>query len=80
MIDVYKKPKQVQEQKTTPIRTREDVLKEIHELEVKADHYSRTDWDAYNRVRDQLKNLDMILLDIYSKENETFLMTHPKPA
>lgn len=56
-------------------RTKEDVLKEYGELEIKADHYSRTDWEAYNRVLEQLKNLDAILLDIYNQENETFLQT-----
>lgn len=53
--------------------TKEEILKQINELEIKADHYSRTDWEAYLRVRDQLKNLDCILLDIYNNENITFL-------
>ena len=56
--------------------TKEEILTQITELEVKADHYNRTDWDAYNRVMEQLKNLDTILLDIYTTENETFLQSH----
>jgi hypothetical protein len=59
--------------------TREEVLKQIQILEIKADHYSRSDWESYLRVRDQLKNLDCILLDIYNRENEDFLTSH-KPA
>lgn len=56
--------------------TMEEILNKISDLEIKADHYSRTDWDAYNRTCEQLKNLDMILLDMYTKENETWLQSH----
>lgn len=55
--------------------TKEEVLAKINVLEIKANHYCRTDWDRYNEVRDELKNLDAILLDIYSQENESFLTT-----
>lgn len=60
----------------THTKTKEDILKEINVLEIKADVYSNTDWDAYLRVTEQLKNLDMILLDMYNQENETFLQNH----
>lgn len=56
--------------------TKEDILNKYHELEIKADHYSRTDWEALDAVLAQLKNLDAILLDIYTQENETFLQTN----
>lgn len=56
--------------------TKEEILKKFEELEIKADVYSRTDWEAYQAVREQLANLDKILLDIYSQENETFLQSH----
>lgn len=56
--------------------TKEQLIKEINELEVKADHYSRTDWIAYQRVTKQLKKLDHALLDIFNAENEAFLQSH----
>lgn len=56
--------------------TKEEILKKYEELEIKADHYSRTDWEALDAVLAQLKNLDAILLDIYTQENETFLQSH----
>lgn len=55
--------------------TKEEILKKFEELEVKADHYSRSDWQAYDAVLAQLKNLDAILLDIYTQENNQFLQT-----
>lgn len=63
----------------TPIKkklTKEELLAKFTELEAKADVYSRTDWDAYNSVKDQLANLDKLLLDIYNEESETFLQSH----
>lgn len=59
--------------------TKEELLNLFEELESKADVYSRTDWDAYLAVKDQLHNLDKLLLDIYSRENASFLQSH-KPA
>ena len=56
--------------------TKAEILKKFEELEIKADHYSRTDWEAYDGVMAQLKNLDAILLDIYNEENERFLQSH----
>jgi hypothetical protein len=56
--------------------TKEEILKQYEELEVKADVYSRTDWEALDAVLAQLKNLDAILLDIYTQENETFLQSN----
>lgn len=56
--------------------TKEEILKKFEELEIKADVYSRTDWEAYEAVKEQLHNLDKILLDIYTNENETFLQSH----
>lgn len=53
--------------------TKEELLNKLNELETKANHYSRTDWDAYNRVMEQIKNLDSILLEIYNTENEVYL-------
>lgn len=58
--------------------SKQQLLDETTNLEVLADHYSRTDWESYNRVMEQLKNIDAILLDIYTKENESFLQ--PEPA
>ncbi len=55
----------------------EQLLTKISELETKAGVYSECYWEAYNRVSAELKNLDMILLDRYNKENETFLQNHP---
>lgn len=55
--------------------SKQELLNQINELEVKADHYSRTDWLAYEAVVAKLKDLDRKLLDIYTRENETFLQT-----
>jgi hypothetical protein len=52
---------------------KEQLLELTTELEVKAEVYSKEDWEAYNRVCEQLKNIDAILLDMYNKENEAFL-------
>jgi hypothetical protein len=57
---------------------KELLLQRLNELEIKADHYSRTDWVAYDKVLNELRKLDVILLDIYNSENDTFLQSHDK--
>jgi RPA family protein len=57
--------------------TTEQLVNKCNELEHKAQVYSECDWEAYNRVSAELRNLDMILLVRYDKENETFLQNHP---
>lgn len=52
---------------------KETILKRIGELEVKADHYCRTDWERYNEVLAELKDLDAKLLAIYDEENIAWL-------
>jgi len=53
--------------------TKEEILARLHVLEVKADVYSRNDWEAYNTLLAEIKDLDMKLLDIYTTENITWL-------
>lgn len=55
---------------------KQELLKKLEELSIKADHYSRTDWDSYLQIQEQLKDLDMKLLDVYHQENESFLQSH----
>lgn len=57
-------------------KTKEEILKEYEQLEILADVYSRDDWEAYDRIRAKLKDLDAKLLNLYDKENETFLQNH----
>lgn len=45
----------------------------MNHLVIKADHYSRSDWDSYQRVQAEMKKLDEEILDLMLKENETFL-------
>ena len=53
--------------------TKAELLKLINDLEIKADVYSRTDWLAFEATAAKIKELDMILLDMYNAENEVFL-------
>lgn len=53
---------------------KEKLIQKYHELEIKADHYSRTDWDAYTRVREEMQKIDLQLLDIYNRESDMFLL------
>lgn len=53
--------------------TKEEILKKMEQLEVKADHYCRTDWERYNEVLAELKDLDSKLLAIYDSENIAWL-------
>lgn len=52
---------------------KQELLDKINELEVKAEYYSRTDWDRYTEIRAELKELDDKLLSIYNAENITWL-------
>lgn len=54
---------------------KEKLLNHITQLEFRADHYSRTDWEIYMSIRDQLCDANQKLVDILTKENETFLQT-----
>ena len=54
---------------TCPIVTKELLLKQVNDLEIKADYYCRTDWIAYERTLNELRRLDAILLDMYTKDN-----------
>lgn len=57
-------------------KTKEELLAEYGRLEVLADVYCRTDWEAYDRIRAKLKDLDVKLLNMYDKDNEKFLQNH----
>jgi len=57
---------------------RKELLERVTQLEIKADHYSRTDWDAYQSVLDELREIDSLLLDMYNAENESFLQNIDK--
>lgn len=48
--------------------TKKQLLKKLNQLETKADVYCRRDWDAYQRTLEEIRRLDMILLDMYTKE------------
>ena len=50
-----------------------NLLTQIEHLEIKADHYSRTDWELYLTVCEELNALNLILLDMITNENETWL-------
>lgn len=52
---------------------KQELLDKINELEVKADHYCRTDWERYTEIRAELKELDAKLLSIYNTENINWL-------
>lgn len=55
--------------------TKQQLLDRLGVLEVKADHYSRTDYVRYDEVCAEIKDLDAKLLDIYNSENETWLQS-----
>ena len=52
---------------------REELLRQRAILDVKADHYSRTDYVAYNDVCSKIKDIDAKLLQVYSDENDAWL-------
>lgn len=56
--------------------TNEELAIEAERLEILADTYSRTDWDAMQRVVGELHTLDSLLLDRYNEENEQWLQKH----
>jgi methionyl-tRNA synthetase len=55
--------------------SKQQILDTINKLEIKADHYSRTDWQEYTKITQQIKELDEKLLDIFNNESEMFLQT-----
>lgn len=58
---------------TTEPTLKETLLNQIAILEVKADHYCRTDRERYDSIRAELKDLDAKLLAIYDEENIAWL-------
>jgi hypothetical protein len=54
---------------------KQKLLNHIAQLEFRADHYSRVDWDIYMSIRGQLCDANQKLVDILTKENEEFLQT-----
>ena len=58
-----------------PKLNKAELLRQIEDLEVKADHYSRTDWVRYEQCQKELAKLNDQLLDCLTSENESFLQT-----
>ena len=60
-------------QTVVTLSLKEVLLNKLNELEVKAAHYCRTDWERYNTLLAEIKDIDAKLLDIYDKENIAWL-------
>lgn len=60
------------------LMTKDQLLEKINQEEIKADHYSRTDWTRYEESIQTLQKLDAQLLDILNSENEEFLQNKQK--
>lgn len=50
------------------LNTKEAIKAKLDELEIKADHYSRTDWESLQAVEAEISTLNLKYLDLMLAE------------